>query len=180
MELSYYNSLLLLFVVFITCYKLFTKRFKNLPPSPPPLPLIGNLYHLKPPVFRTFYALSQKYGPIFSFRFSSQLSMVVSSTSLAEECFTKNDIVLANRFRSPKTKHLTYNNAVVITSPYGDHWRNLHRICFLEILSTQRLNSFMGIRRDETARLIWSLSQGLGEGFTRVEVRSKLMSDGKS
>ncbi|RYR03664.1 hypothetical protein Ahy_B06g082803 [Arachis hypogaea] len=174
MELSYYNSLLLLFVVFITCYKLFTKRFKNLPPSPPPLPLIGNLHHLKPP------ALSQKYGPIFSFRFGSQLSMVISSASLAEECFTKNDIVLANRFRSPKTKHLTYNNTVVITSPYGDHWLNLCRICFLEILSTQRLNSFMGIRRDETARLIRSLSQGLGEGFTRVEVRLKLMSDGKS
>ncbi|KAL1371457.1 hypothetical protein AAHE18_01G132500 [Arachis hypogaea] len=89
MELSYYNSLLLLFVVFITCYKLFTKRFKNLPPSPPSLPPIGNLHHLKPPVFRTVYALSQKYGPIFSFRFSYQISVVVSSASLAEECFTK-------------------------------------------------------------------------------------------
>ncbi|RYQ80753.1 hypothetical protein Ahy_Scaffold1g106952 isoform C [Arachis hypogaea] len=153
---------------------LFTKRFKNLPPSPPSLPLIGNLHLLKPPVFRTFYALSQKYGPIFSFRFGSQLSVVVSSASLAEECFTKNDIVLANRFRSAKTKHLTYNNTVVITSPYGDHWRNLRRICSLEILSTQRLNSFTGIRRDETARLVRSLSEGLCEGFTRVEVRSKL------
>ncbi|KAL1354642.1 isoflavone 2'-hydroxylase [Arachis hypogaea] len=173
MELSYYNSLLL-FVVFITSYMLFTKRFKNLPPSPPSLPLIGNLHLLKPPVFRTFYALSQKYGPIFSFRFGSQLSVVVSSASLAEECFTKNDIVLANRFRSAKTKHLTYNNTVVITSPYGDHWRNLRRICSLEILSTQRLNSFTGIRRDETARLVRSLSEGLCEGFTRVEVRSKL------
>ncbi|RYR77697.1 hypothetical protein Ahy_A01g002261 [Arachis hypogaea] len=89
--------------------------------------------------------------------------------------FYQNDIVLTNRFRSPKTKHLTYNNIVVITSPYGDHWRNLCRIRSLEILSTQRLNSFTGIRRDEMARLIRSLSQGLGEGFTRVEVRSKLM-----
>ncbi|MED6220422.1 hypothetical protein PIB30_044666 [Stylosanthes scabra] len=173
-ELSYYNTLILLFIVFITFYKLFTKRHKNLPPSPPSLPLIGNLHQLKPPVFRTFHALSQKYGPIFSFRLGSQFSVVVSSASLAEECFTKNDVVLANRFRSPKTEYLTYNNTVVITSPYGDHWRNLRRICSLEILSTHRLNSFTGIRRDENARLIRSLSLGLGEGFTRVEVRSKL------
>ncbi|RYR38988.1 hypothetical protein Ahy_A09g044358 [Arachis hypogaea] len=115
---------------------LFTKRFKNLPPSTPSLPLIGNLHHLKAPVFRTFYALSQKYDPIFSFHFGSQLSVVVFSASLAEECFTKNDIVLANRFHFPKTKHLTYNNTVVITSLYGNHWRNLRRICSLEILST--------------------------------------------
>ncbi|XP_061341095.1 cytochrome P450 81E8-like [Gastrolobium bilobum] len=166
---------ILSFLLFLITLKLlfFRKRYKNLPPSPPSLPIIGNLHQLKPPLHRTFQGLSQKYGPIFSLRFGSQLVVVVSSASAAEECFTKNDIIFANRFHSLKSKYLAFNHTTLITSSYGDHWRNLRRISSLEILSTHRLNSFLRIRKDETARLLRRLSEGSYKDFTKVELKSK-------
>ncbi|KAJ7944478.1 Cytochrome P450 family protein [Quillaja saponaria] len=56
---------------------------------------------------------------------------------------------------------------------YGDHWRNLRRISTLEILSTHRINSFLGIRKDETIRLLQYLSRNSTNEFAKVELRSK-------
>ncbi len=97
---------------------------------------------------------------------------MVSSPSAVEECFTKNDIVLANRPRFLVGKHLNYNHTTVIASPYGDHWRNLHRISTLDIFSTNRLNMFLGIRRDEVKQLLRKLSRDSCHGFAKVELIS--------
>ncbi|CAJ1929450.1 unnamed protein product [Sphenostylis stenocarpa] len=162
-------------VAFVVTLKFlfFRKRLKNPPPSIPSFPLIGNLHLLKHPIHRTLHALSQKYGPIFTLRFGYQPVLVVSSAAAAEECFTKNDIIFANRFHSTKTKYLAFNNTVITVSSYGDHWRNLRRISSLEILSNHRLNSFLGIRNDETLKLLRKLARVSGKdaGFTRVELR---------
>ncbi|KAK7252792.1 hypothetical protein RIF29_36999 [Crotalaria pallida] len=96
----FYFSLLSLFLLVITLKFLFrSRRFKNIPPYPPYLPILGNLHQLKQPLHRTFYTLSQKYGQVFSLWFGPRLVVVISSPSAAQECFTKNDIVLANRPR---------------------------------------------------------------------------------
>ncbi|GLT69338.1 hypothetical protein SLA2020_414960 [Shorea laevis] len=138
---------------------------KHLPPSPPSLPILGHLHLVKKPLHRTFHRLSQKYGQIFSLQFGSCLVVIVSSPSAVEECFTKNDVVLANRPRFLAGKHLGYNNTTVTTSPYGDHWRNLRRITSLEIFSTNRLNMFLGIRRDEIKRLLIKLGRKRYYGY---------------
>ncbi|KAE8124860.1 hypothetical protein FH972_019707 [Carpinus fangiana] len=152
-----------------------TQPTKHLPPSPPSLPILGHLHLAKKPLHRTFHSLSQKYGQIFSLRFGSRLVIIVSSPSAVEECFTKNDIVLANRPDLLITKHLGYNNTTVSASPYGDHWRNLRRICALEIFSTHRLNMFLGIRRDEVKRLLLKLSHNSREDFAKVELKSMFL-----
>ncbi|KAJ1430503.1 Cytochrome P450 [Sesbania bispinosa] len=171
--LLYYS---LLSLAFILTFKLLLqkRRFKNLPPSPPSLPIIGNLYQLKPPLHRSLHTLSQKYGHIFSLRFGSRLAVAISSPALAHECFTKYDTVLANRPRALTGKHLFYNYTSLDSAPYGDHWRNLRRIITIDVLSTQRLNSFIETRRDESRRFIRKLAQDTCEGFTRVELRSRL------
>lgn len=163
MEDSIVYILVFLLLFLLTATKvLFSKtRLKNLPPNPPTLPIIGNLHQLKQPIHHTLHNLSQKYGPIFTLRFGSQLVAVVSSASTVEECFTKNDVVFANRFPSFKTKYLGYNHTFILASSYGDHWRNLRRISTLDIFSTHRLNSFLGIRKDETTRLLRKLAAGI-------------------
>nr|POE97479.1 cytochrome p450 81e8 [Quercus suber] len=172
-----YLSLTLLF--FLVAIKLIVKtrttRPKHLPPSPPSLPIIGHLHIIKKPLHRTFLALSQKYGQIFSLKFGSQLVVIVSSPSAVEECFTKNDIILANRAPTLLGKHLHYNNTTLTQSPYGDHWRNLRRISTLEIFSNNRLNNFLGIRRDEIKHLLRSLSRNSCHGFAKVELQSMLL-----
>jgi isoflavone 2'-hydroxylase len=168
-----YLPLISIFFLIITL-KFFiytTRTFKNLPPGPQCLPIIGNLRQLKQPLHRTFHTLSQKHGKLFSLWFGSRLVVVVSSLKLAQECFTKNDIVLANRPHFLTGKYIGYNNTTVVQSPYGDHWRNLRRILSIEILSSHRLNSFLEIRTDEIMRLVQKLAQMSYNDFAEVELR---------
>ncbi|KAF5752860.1 hypothetical protein HS088_TW01G00778 [Tripterygium wilfordii] len=169
-DIVLYTALSLLFLAL--AFKLYQSRrsHKNLPPSPPSLPILGHLHLLKPPLHRFYNKLSQKYGPIISLRFGSRLVVVVSSPSAVEECFTKNDIVLANRPRLLAGKHISYNYSTIISAPYGDHWRNLRRIGTLQIFSTHRVNTFASIRKDEIKRLLGKLSRSFGE---KVDLRSQ-------
>ncbi|KAK7816266.1 cytochrome P450 81E8-like [Quercus suber] len=172
----YLSLTLLIFLVAIKLIvKIRTTRRKHLPLSPPSLPIIGHLHIIKKPLHRTFHALSQKYGQIFSLKFGSQLVVIVSSPSAVEECFTKNDIVLANRPPFLLGKHPGYNNTTLSQSSYGDHWRNLRRISTLEIFSNNRLNMFSGIRRDEMKHLLQNLSRNSCLGFAKVELQSILL-----
>jgi isoflavone 2'-hydroxylase len=171
-----YSSLFLLIVA--VAFKLIihlqtrTRTPKHLPPSPPSLPILGHLHLAKKPIHRTFHSLSQKYGHIFSLRFGSRLVVIVSSPSAVEECFTKNDIVLANHPPSLMAKIVGYKQTTVVASPYGDHWRNLRRISALEIFSTTRLNMLLGIRRDEIKHLLRKLGRNSCQDFAKVELKS--------
>ncbi|RDX67982.1 Cytochrome P450 81E8, partial [Mucuna pruriens] len=140
---------------------------------PPSFPIIGNLHQLKQPLHRTFHAISQKYGQIFSLWFGSRFVVVVSSFTAVQECFTKNDIVLANRPNFLIGKYIGYNSTTVSMSNYGDHWRNLRRIISLEVLSSHRINSFLEIRKDEIMRLLQKLAQDSRNGFAKVELSSR-------
>ncbi|XP_021908291.1 cytochrome P450 81E8-like [Carica papaya] len=148
---------------------------KILPPSPPfSLPFLGHLHLLREPLLhRTFWSLSQRLGPVFSLQLGSRFVLVVSSPSAVEECFTTNDVVLANRPQFIMGKDLAYDYSSVITAPYGDHWRNLRRICSIEIFSSTRLNASSNTRNDETQFLLRRLRRtSSGSGlFSRVELR---------
>ncbi|EOY15780.1 hypothetical protein QUC31_000710 [Theobroma cacao] len=158
--------------IFLALYvftKHFLNRIHNLPPSPfPCLPIIGHLYLLKKPLYRTLSKIANRNGPILFFKFGSRPVLVVSSPSAAEECFTKNDIIFANRPRLLIAKHLAYNYTALSWAPYGDHWRNLRRIASIEILSTNRLQLLSGIRMDEVKSLMRNLS---GHPDEPVELR---------
>ncbi|KAF8070824.1 hypothetical protein N665_1130s0001 [Sinapis alba] len=160
----FYYLIILPLALFLLAYKFIfpskTQRF-NLPPSPPySLPILGHHHLLKPPVHRLFERLSKTHGPIFSLRFGYRRTVVISSSSLATEAFTgQNDVLLSNRPCFLTAKYVAYNYTTVGTSPYGDHWRNLRRICSLEILSSNRLTNFLHIRKDEIHRMLTRLSR---------------------
>ena len=158
-----------------------THRF-NLPPGPPSRPIVGHLHLMKPPIHRLLQSFANKYGPIFSLRFGSRRVVVITSSSLVQEAFTgQNDINLSSRPFQLTAKYVAYNYTTVGTSPYGDHWRNLRRICSLKILSSNRLTSFLYIRKDEIRRMLTRLSRDAhsdddGSRFTHVELEP-LLSD---
>ncbi|XVE82864.1 hypothetical protein DITRI_Ditri16bG0039800 [Diplodiscus trichospermus] len=168
--ISIYSLLLAFFLLLVT--KLTRSRRTNLPPSPFALPILGHLHLLKEPLHRTLFKLSQKYGPVFSLKVGSRRLVVVSSPSAVQECFTKNDIVLANRPRFIMGKYVGYNYTTLGLAPYGDHWRNLRRLCTIEIFSSNRLNLTLDIRRDEVNRLLRRLYKVSANGFAKVELKS--------
>ncbi|KAK3019692.1 hypothetical protein RJ639_003926 [Escallonia herrerae] len=151
-----------------------TRPYKNLPPSPPSYPIIGHLHLLKEPVHRVLQQLSYKYGPIFALRFGSRPVLVISSPTAVEECFTKNDIIFANRPHALFAKHVNYNYTTMGTAPYGPQWRNLRRFSTLEIFSTTKLNTFMSIRQEEIRSLVKNLFHDSQQSFSKVEMKSRL------
>ncbi|KAL7262281.1 hypothetical protein ACSBR1_000625 [Camellia fascicularis] len=147
-----------LFLSFYFLAQNFLRKPQNLPPSPfPTLPLLGHLHLLKKPIHRTLSKLSDRYGPVLLLRFGSRRVLLVASPSAAEECFTQNDIVFANRPRLLVGKHLGYKFTSMAWAPYGDNWRNLRRIASLELLSSHRLQILSHIRVDEIQSLIHRL-----------------------
>ncbi|KAJ9170624.1 hypothetical protein P3X46_018718 [Hevea brasiliensis] len=167
-----YSALSVLFMLLAFRFWLEARtQHKKLPPSPPSLPILGNLHLLNQPLHRTLHNLSQRYGPIISLRFGFRLVIVVSSPSAVEECFTKNDIVFANRPFLTVAKYVDYNHTTLASAPYGDHWRNLRRLSTVEILSSNRVNKFLGIRRDEIKNLLNKLYQVSSKDFGKVELR---------
>ncbi|XP_047312758.1 cytochrome P450 81Q32-like [Impatiens glandulifera] len=172
-----YASLISILVAFIFNFLSTQKRSKrNLPPSPSPtFPIIGHLHLLSDLPHRTFQELSQKLGPVFSLQLGNRLAVIVSSPSAVEECFTKNDIILANRPSFISGEYLSYNHTTMGDAPYGDHWRNLRRLMTVEVMSTTRLNSFLPIRQDEVKHLLQGLYQvSSSSTFTVVDMRSRL------
>lgn len=153
---------------------IFLTKFQKYPPSPLlSLPLIGHLYLFKKPLHQTLTKLSHKYGPVLLLNFGSRPVLVVSSPAAAEECFTKNDVVFANRPKLLAGKHLGYNYTSLVWASYGDHWRNLRRIASIEILSTNRINSFSGIRKNEIHSLVRRLETETRASET-VEMKTAL------
>ncbi|XP_031481925.1 cytochrome P450 81Q32-like [Nymphaea colorata] len=146
---------------------------KNLPPSPPALPIIGHLHLLKKPLYRSLADLSAKHGPTLSLRLGSRLALIVSSPDLVEECFTIHDIAFANRPHLLAGRYMGNNYTTIAWTSYGPHWRNLRRIATLEVLSSARLQAFAGLRRDEVQSLLRQLFEGSDPaGFAQVELSS--------
>ncbi|KAK1357394.1 hypothetical protein POM88_050650 [Heracleum sosnowskyi] len=109
-------TLMLIFLVF--------KLFKKSMHLPPKLPIIGRFYVIKEPLttdYRTLDTLSKTFGPVFSLCFGSFLIVIVSSLAAVDECFTKNDVVLASRPRFTLGKYIGYNWSIMALAPYGDH-----------------------------------------------------------
>ncbi|CAI0464893.1 unnamed protein product [Linum tenue] len=161
-------ALVLYFATFLALY-LLTKHFlhkaQNLPPSPyPSLPIIGHLYLLKKPLYRTLSQISRRHGPILFFRFGSRPVLLISSPALVEQCLGgQNDVAFANRPRFLMGKLLGYNFTSMAWAPYGDLWRNLRRVASTELLSNHRLQALSGVRSDEVKSTIRRLAALNGE-----------------
>ncbi|KAI3444284.1 hypothetical protein Pfo_000949 [Paulownia fortunei] len=149
--------LILSFLTIFIAYKLFQRfRFK-LPPGPRPLPIVGNLYDLKPVLVRCFTEWSQVYGPIFSVYLGSHLSVVVNSAELAKEVLKDNDQQLANRNRTRQIAKFSKNGMDLIWSDYGPHYVKVRKLCTLELFSMKRIDALRPIREDEVTAMVESI-----------------------
>ncbi|KAI3460184.1 hypothetical protein Pfo_016847 [Paulownia fortunei] len=169
-DLSYYLVLMLLFVFLIILKHYSSHQSHNLPPSPLALPVIGHLHLIKNSLHQSLASLSSHYGPIFSLQLGCKSFVVVSSPSAIEECFTKNDVLFANRPKSMVGDRLTYNYAAFVWSSYGHFWRTLRRLSVVELFSSHRLQKSAKIREEEICALIRVLQRAYRSGGKKVDL----------
>ncbi|KAG8374104.1 hypothetical protein BUALT_Bualt11G0096200 [Buddleja alternifolia] len=158
-NLNYYFLLLLVILPFVLLiilkiYLSHENHKYSPPPSPIPLPLIGHLHLIKNALHISLASLSSKYGPIFSLQLGCKSFLVISSPSSVEECFTKNDIIFANRPHSMAGDRLTYNYTALAFSSFGQFWRIMRRLSVVELFSARSLQKSEQIRDEEARALL--------------------------
>lgn len=141
----------------LLAYKLFQRLRFKLPPGPRPLPIVGNLYDIKPVRFRCFAEWAQAYGPIISVWFGSTLNVIVSNTELAKEVLKENDQQLADRHRSRSAAKFSRDGQDLIWADYGPHYVKVRKVCTLELFTPKRLEALRPIREDEVTAMVESI-----------------------
>ncbi|XP_047969256.1 premnaspirodiene oxygenase-like [Salvia hispanica] len=172
-------SLILPIVIFFIRTKTRSKPAStNWPPGPKTLPVIGNMHLLSALAFRSISDLAKQYGPLMRLKLGEVDTIVVSSRDLAREMLKQHDPCYADRPDSIGIKVLWYNYRDIAFSPYGDYWRQMRKICIMELLSPRSVRSFASIRRDEVSNLISSIraSAAVGEPVNISESIFSMMS----
>lgn len=161
--LSDYSLSLLLAFLFAICvlkWRNYTSNTsQNLPPSPPKLPVIGNLHQLGSNPQRSLKSLAQKYGSPMLLHLGSKPVLVISSADAAKEAMKTHDLIFANRPKAEFVGRIIYNFKDMAFSSYGEYWRQLRSVCVLQLLSNKRVQSFRSIREEEVELMLETIRE---------------------
>ncbi|KAL3751808.1 hypothetical protein ACJRO7_012615 [Eucalyptus globulus] len=151
-----------------------TKKQKKLPPGPPPLPIIGNLHQLGHLPHQSLWKLSRQYGPVMLIHLGCVPTIIISSPSAAREVLKIHDLDCCSRPQLLGTGRLSYDHLDIAFIEYGDYWREVRKLCLLNLLSAKRVQSFRYIREEEVGSMIESIAKSARSG-TPINMREKFM-----
>ncbi|XP_030939279.1 cytochrome P450 71A3-like isoform X2 [Quercus lobata] len=177
------SVLTILAFIFILLFKWYSilpngNTKKNSPPSPPKLPIIGNLHQLGLQPHRSLQTLAQRHGPLMLLHFGSVPVLVVSSADAAQEIMKTRDLNFADRPKSGISEKLLYNYKDVASAPYGEYWRQMKSILVLHLLSNKRVQSFCSVRKEETFLMIDKIKESCSSSSVNLsEIFAKLTND---
>ncbi|GLT44008.1 hypothetical protein SLA2020_179270 [Shorea laevis] len=167
-------------VLLVSCFQAWirsrqVKNGKRLPPGPRGIPIIGNLHLLGEMPHRNLHRLANEHGPIMYLRLGMVPTIVVSSPQAAELFLKNNDLVFASRPTLEASKHTSYGQKGLAFSPYGTYWRDMRKMCTLELLSNHKINYFKSMRKEELNILIESI-RGDVRDHVAVDLSAKVSS----
>ncbi|KAL6655788.1 hypothetical protein ACP70R_006614 [Stipagrostis hirtigluma subsp. patula] len=144
---------------------------KNLPPSPPGLPIIGHLHLVgeKPHVSLRDLAGKHGHGGLMLLRLGTVPNLVVSSPGAAQAILRTHDHIFASRPPSMFSDALLYGSSDVGFSPYGEHWRQLRKLVTTHLFTVKKVNSFRFARKEEVCLVIAKIQEAAALG-TAVDI----------
>ncbi|CAL0329990.1 unnamed protein product [Lupinus luteus] len=99
-------------------------------------------------------------------------TIVVSSPQAAEQFLKTHDLVFANRPPFEAAKYISWDQRNLSFAEYGPYWRNMRKMCTLELLSHTKINSFRTMRQEELDLLIKLLKEAASDGAA-VDISAK-------
>ncbi|KAL0349927.1 UNVERIFIED_CONTAM: cytochrome [Sesamum radiatum] len=91
----------------------------------------------------------------------------------AELVLKTHDLIFAGRAHLQAAKEISYDKRNVVFAPYGSYWRNMRKLCTLELLSNFRINQFQPMRRAEIEVFVGSLRRAAGKRET-VDISARI------
>ncbi|KAH9312470.1 hypothetical protein KI387_027505, partial [Taxus chinensis] len=173
-------GIVLIFVLILYIFLINKKKSADgqarLPPGPRPWPIVGNLRQLGRLPHQSLADLATKYGNIMLLRFGSVPTVVISSPSMAKEFLKTHDLVFANRPVVATGKYMAYDHKDVAFAGYGEYWRQMRKLCTIELFTVKRTESFKSVREEEVSSMVRSIWLESGEGIRSVDVTNRISS----
>ncbi|KAJ1289371.1 hypothetical protein BS78_02G158800 [Paspalum vaginatum] len=139
-------------------YAVKNRRNSKLPPSPPPLPLVGHLHLIGRLPHRSLHELHLRYGGggggLLHLQLGRRRTLVVSTAAAAADLFRNHDLAFSSRPHNAAAHKQTYGSRNISFSPYGDHWRRAKKIAVVHLLSQRHVEAFEAVRQAEAAALV--------------------------
>ncbi|KAL2489948.1 Cytochrome [Forsythia ovata] len=126
-----------------------SKAHKNFPPGPKKLPILGHLHLISSLPFRSYRDLAKTYGPIMQLQLGELPILVISSPEIAKSVLKDHDPCFADRPQAIALKIMWYDYIDIVFAPYGNYWKQMRKICIIELLSPKNVRSYGSIRNDE-------------------------------
>ena len=119
------GGLIAVYLVHLLLRAVFSRR--NLPPGPPGLPLLGNVFDIKGKAWLQYTEWAHKYGPIFSLNMAGTTLVVVSSHKVAGDLFDRRSTIYSDRPKSVMAGEILTGGVFLVFTIYGELWRRLRR-----------------------------------------------------
>nr|GMD90018.1 premnaspirodiene oxygenase-like [Ipomoea batatas] len=95
-------------------------------------------------------------------------AVVISTPRAAKQVLKTHDVAFASRPEILASK-IMMNNEDVAFAPYGEYWRQMRKICIVELLSAKMVSSFSPIREDEVSKLVQYMKSSSGSPVNLTE-----------
>ncbi|KAL3527825.1 hypothetical protein ACH5RR_012481, partial [Cinchona calisaya] len=103
--------------------------------------------------------------------------IIISSPEAAEKFLKTYDQIFASRPYHEGSWYVGYEQRNLTFGQYGPYWRNMRKLCIVQMLSSQKISSFQPMRKKEIDLLVKSIKSAASDG-SAVDLSAEISSLG--